>query len=84
MVSLDVGDMRFGGAALGFRRQHDRCAVRVIRTDIAAVMTAAPLESHPDIGLDLLEHMAKVQRSIGIGESGGHENLARCHWRRGP
>ena len=40
-----------------------------------AVVTATPLESHPDIGLDLLEHMAKVQRSIGIGESGGHEIL---------
>ena len=46
---------------------HDRRAVRVVGTDVDAAVADELLESHPDIGLDVLDQVADVDRR---------------HWRR--
>jgi dCTP deaminase len=40
-------------------------------------MTVEPHEAHPDIGLDVLHHVADVKRAIGVGQSGRDEQGTR-------
>ena len=40
------------------------------------VMAAQPLETHPDISLNVFNHMAQVNRTIGIGQSAGYQYFA--------
>ncbi|MNS98299.1 hypothetical protein D3C72_1326630 [compost metagenome] len=75
VFSLDVGDQLFRGDAFLFRAQHDRRTVGVVGADINALVAAVLLEAHPHIGLDVFQHMAKVNRTIGIGQGAGDENL---------
>ena len=56
--------------------QHDRCAVGVVRPGPGAIMAAQPLETHPDISLNVFNHMAQVNRTIGIGQSAGYQYFA--------
>jgi len=50
---------------------HDRCAVCIVGPDPGHVVTAQALKARPDIGLDVLDHMADVDRPIGIGQCAG-------------
>lgn len=76
VFSLHVGDQLFRGDAFFFRAQHDGRAVCVVGADIDALVAAVLLEAHPHVGLDVLEHVAKVDGTIGIGQGAGDENLA--------
>ncbi|VVM91438.1 hypothetical protein PS647_02842 [Pseudomonas fluorescens] len=76
VFSLDVGDQLFRGDAFLFRAQHDRRTVGVVGADIDALIAAVLLEAHPHIGLDVFQHMAEVNRTIGIGQGAGDEDLA--------
>ena len=46
--------------------QHDGRAVGVIGADIGALLATQALETCPDIRLDIFDHMANVDRAIGI------------------
>ncbi|MNT55469.1 hypothetical protein D3C72_1927050 [compost metagenome] len=58
----------------------------VVGADVDGLIAAQFLEAHPHVGLDVLEHMAKVDGTVGIGQGAGNENLAgfghgdRLHW----
>jgi hypothetical protein len=56
--------------------QHDRCAVGVVGADVPAFVAAHLLEAHPDVGLDVLDQVAEVDRAVGIGQGAGNEDLA--------
>ena len=56
--------------------QHDRRAVGVVGADVPAFVAAHLLEAHPDIGLDVLDQMAEVDRAVGVGQGAGNEDLA--------
>jgi hypothetical protein len=49
--------------------------VRVVSTEIQAIIAAQILESYPNVSLDLLKHMAEVQIAICIGKGAGNENF---------
>ena len=49
----------------------------VISTHIQAVVPPGALESDPDIGLHHLQYMPQMQRAVGIGQSAGHQYVAR-------
>jgi hypothetical protein len=51
--------------------QHDRRAVGIIGADIVTLVSAHLLEARPNIGLDVLHQMAKVDRTIGVGQGAG-------------
>jgi len=70
-------DLLFGGDPEFFRRQHDGRAMGIVGADVEAVVAAGLLEPHPDIGLHLLQQVAQVQRSIGVGQGAGDQDLAR-------
>ena len=73
-IALDQG---FGLDAFFTRTQHDRCAVRVAGTYISAVMTDQLLKPHPDIGLDVLDQMPDMDRTVGVRQGAGDEDFAR-------
>ena len=77
MQGFNVRDMRLRGYTLLLCRQHDGGTVRVISTDIKAVMAPRPLEPHPDVGLHLLQHVAQVQGSVGVGQRAGYQYFSR-------
>ncbi len=62
--------------------QHDRRAVGVVGADVVHLVPAQALEAHPDIGLDVLDQVAKMDRSIGVGQGGRYEEAARHSVRR--
>ncbi|MCY1410138.1 hypothetical protein D9M71_255030 [compost metagenome] len=76
VLGLDGSDQLFRGDAFLFGAQHDRRAVGVVRADIDALVAAMLLKAHPHVGLDVLEHVAKVNGTIGIGQGAGDEDLA--------
>ena len=57
------------------RRQHDRRAVRVIRTDEVHFLAFHPHRTHPNVRLDVTKQVAEVQWTIRIGKGAGNENL---------
>ena len=65
---LLFADARLAGA------DHDRRAVRVVGADVAAVVADELLEADPDVGLDVLDQMADVDRAVGVGQGGGDED----------
>ena len=79
-IAQVLGCMRsiscFRGDAFGLGAQHDRRAVRVVGADVDAFVAAQFLKTHPDVGLHVLEHMADMDRSIGIGQCAGDDDLA--------
>ena len=55
---------RFNAQLLRF--QHDRRAVRVVRADEMHFVAAHSLVTHPDIRLDVLEHVAEMDGTICV------------------
>jgi hypothetical protein len=39
-------------------------------------MAAHALKAHPDIGLNMFHHMAKMDAAVGVGECAGNKYLA--------
>jgi hypothetical protein len=76
MLAMNALDQRLGRDALLLGTQHDRRAVRVVGADVPALMTTHLLETHPDVGLDVLDQMTQVDCAVGIRQGGGDENLA--------
>ena len=58
------------------RMEHDGSAMRVVRTDVQTVISPEPLKAGPDIGLDVLDQVAEVDRPICIGQSRRNEESA--------
>ena len=61
-----------------FGGDHDRRAMRIIRSDKIHLVAAHAHEAHPDIGLDVFHDVADVESAIGVGQGGGDEQLAGC------
>jgi hypothetical protein len=50
--------------------------VRVVGTQIDRPLAAKLLESHEDIGLDVLDEVPEVDVAVGVGERRGDEDAA--------
>ena len=73
VAGLDVGDESFRGDPGLFRGQHDRRAVGVVGADEPGLAAAHSPRTHPDVGLDVADQVAQVQRAVGVGQGGGDE-----------
>ena len=69
---LHIGDQRFLAATFLSCADHDRRAVRVIGTHVETPMSAQLLKPNPNIGLDILDQVAQMDRPIGVRQSRGH------------
>src|SRR5262245_31887271 len=70
---VHVRDDLFFAPAFLARPHRDGGAVRVVAADICDGSPPHPLKPHPDVGLDVLEHVPEVDDSIGIGQRGRDE-----------
>ncbi len=75
VLGLDRVDQLLGRDAFLLRAQHDGRAMGVIGADVDALMAAQLLEADPDVGLDVFQHMPQMDRTVGIGQGAGNENL---------
>ena len=66
-----------GGAVLLLGTQHGGGAVGVVRAEEAHLVTPHALEAHPDVGLDVLDHVAEVDVPVGVGQGAGNQDLTR-------
>ena len=73
VVRLHIGDLLLGADAVLFGLEHDGRAVGVVGADIVGLVAAGALEAHPDIGLNVFDEMAEVDRAIGVGQGAGNE-----------
>ena len=69
---LHLGDEVFLGAPLLAGTQHDRRAVGIVGTHVAAFVAAQLLEAHPEVGHQVFHQMADVDVPIGVRQSRGH------------
>ncbi len=88
MADLHALDEFFWRHAGFFRGEHDRSAVYVVGSDEMHGVAGHAPRAHPDVGLDIAEQMADVQRAVRVGQGVGDENFARGHapiiaWRGG-
>ena len=77
VLAMDALDQHLRRDALLLGAQHDRRAVRVVGADVPALVAEHLLEAYPDVGLDVFDEVAEVDRAIGVRQGGGDENLAR-------
>jgi hypothetical protein len=79
-------DQLFRRDAFLLGTQHDCRAMCIVGADVDGLVASQFLEAYPHVGLHVLEHVPEVDRTVGIGEGAGNENLAgfahddRLHW----
>ena len=61
---------------------HDGRAVRVVRAHVENLVTAEPVEAHPDVRLDVLEHVPEVDGTVRVGQRARHEEATTHGARR--
>jgi hypothetical protein len=66
LLLTDARDQFLGRDAVLACLEHDRRAVRVARPHEQAIVAALALEAHPDVGLDVLDHVAEVRRAVRV------------------
>ena len=79
MFRPDAFDQLARGQAFLLGAQHDGRAVRVVGTHVVGLMTAHALEAYPDIGLDVLDQVADMDRPVGIRQGGSDEDATFGH-----
>jgi hypothetical protein len=74
-------DEFFRRFAFGARPQHDRRSVSVVGPGEIALVTPRALETGPDVRLDVFQHVAQMNRAVGVRQRAGHEDLSLvfCH-----
>lgn len=66
------GNHVFGRDALFLRGKHNGRAVGVVGAAVVAFVAAQFLKAHPNVGLDVFDHVAEVDAAVGIGQGGGN------------
>ena len=76
---LDVADEVLGRQARLFGGQHDRRAMGIVGADEVDCSCVHPPGADPDVGLDVADQVAQVQRAVGVGKGGGNEGGGGFH-----
>ena len=79
MLLSDLADKLLRGNAFPVGLEHDRRAVRVVRANIITGVAALFLEAYPDVGLDVFDQMADMDRAVSIRQSTGDEDVTNRH-----
>ena len=58
--------------------EHDRGAMGIIGTDKMDGVAPQPLVAHPDISLNVFEHVPEVNRAVCIRQGTGNQNFTSC------
>ena len=76
MAGLHAGDEGFGRDPGLLGGEHDRRAMGVVGAHVVHRVPAHAPRPHPDVGLDVADQVAQVQRAIGVGQGVGDERRA--------
>jgi hypothetical protein len=76
VLDADLFDQLLGRYAELLRFQHRCGAVRIVGTNVDALITAQALKAHPDIGLDVFEQMPEMDGSIRVRQRAGDQYFA--------
>jgi hypothetical protein len=79
VLLLHLGDQLLFRAALLASANHDCRAVGIVSADVDAAISTEPLESGPNVSLDVLHQMAQVNWPISVRECGGDQNATLSH-----
>ena len=71
-----IGNMLLGANAFFICFKHDGSSMGIVCRNIVTFVPAHSLKAHPDVGLGVLQNMAKMQCSVGIGQGVGDQYLA--------
>ena len=77
MRLVHLGDECLFAAAALPGALHDGRAVGVVGTDVDATVAAQLLKADPNVGLDVLDQVAEVNRTVRVGQRGGHQDSSR-------
>ena len=77
----DFGYERLGRDAALLGRNHDGCAVHVVRAHEVHAVARHAFVADPNVGLDVLHDVAHVEGAVRIRQGGGDEKIALCHLR---
>ena len=69
----DVGHKLLWGDARLLGGNHDGRAVCVVCAHEIDLVALHSLETHPDVGLDVLHDVADVEVAVGVGQGGGNK-----------
>ncbi len=72
VLFFHVGNQLFRRNAFLVGAQHDRRAMSIVGANIKAFVAALLLKTHPDVGLDVFDEMAEVNRAVGIRQGAGN------------
>lgn len=74
-------DQLFFAATLLAGPNHDCGSVRIVGADVDAAIATKLLEADPNVGLNVLHQMTDMDRTVGVGQSTGDQDLS-CHGTR--
>ena len=75
-----LSDHLFFRAAFFASSDHNRGAMRVVGPHKHTAVPAQLLKADPDVGLNVFDQMAKVDRAVCVGQGGGHQDFSFCHF----
>ena len=78
VFGMDAVDQLFRGSTLAVRAQHDGRAVGIVGADVQAVVAAQLLEAHPDIGLDRLQQVPDMDRTVRVWQCARNKDFTLC------
>ena len=73
-------DQRFWRSAVVFCTEHDRCAMSIICPNPGGVVATKSLETRPDISLNVLDHVAQMNRPVRVRQGTGDQDVALPYW----
>ena len=79
MLFQHACDERLGRDALLFRAQHDRRAMGVVGADVMHLVPTHLLEAHPDIGLNVFDQVAEMDRAVCVRQRRRDQDAACGH-----
>ena len=79
MFAMDTINQGFRRDAFFFRAKHDGGAVRVVGTYVIYLVSLHFLEAYPDVGLNILHQMAKMNAAVRIRQGGSNQNFSLVH-----
>ena len=77
--TLHLGDQLLFATAFLASADHDRRAVRIVRTDVHAAAAPQLLKPDPNIGLNVLDQMPQMNGTVGVGQRRCHQNPSLGH-----
>ena len=76
MLIADPVNQLFGRDAFALGPEHNGRAVGIVGANVVTVLATHFLVTHPDIRLNVFQQVAQVDRTVGVRQGAGNQNIA--------